>query len=354
MPNKKIGLTLGKYAPFHQGHQYVIETALQEMDEVIVIIYDAPDVTHIPLNVRAGWIRKLYPQVRVIEAWNGPTEVGASAAIKEQHERYIIDTLGITNVTAFYSSEFYGEHMSRALHAENRLVDPERKIIPVSATQIRQQPYLYRKYLNPVVYRDLIVNVVFLGAPSSGKTTLAKRMAEEFQTVWMPEYGREYWEQHQKNRRLSAKQLLIIAQTHLELEERLLYQADRFLFTDTNSLTTAIFAQYYHGRVDTELAALASQASSRYDLVFLCDIDIPYDDTWDRSGETNRTEFQKRIIADLALRKIPYFVLSGTLERRVQSVKKIISQYQKFINPIAHVISLYNSCFREESDGRRA
>jgi len=36
----KCGLTLGKFAPLHQGHQYVIETALTEMDEVVLIIYD--------------------------------------------------------------------------------------------------------------------------------------------------------------------------------------------------------------------------------------------------------------------------------------------------------------------------
>ena len=37
---KTRGLTLGKFAPLHKGHQLVIETALSEMDEVVVIIYD--------------------------------------------------------------------------------------------------------------------------------------------------------------------------------------------------------------------------------------------------------------------------------------------------------------------------
>jgi cytidyltransferase-like protein len=83
---KKRGLTLGKFAPLHKGHQLVIETALAEMDELLVIIYDSPEVTPVPLTVRAGWIRNLYPQVKVIEAWDGPTEVGASPEIKRLHE----------------------------------------------------------------------------------------------------------------------------------------------------------------------------------------------------------------------------------------------------------------------------
>jgi cytidyltransferase-like protein len=37
----KRGLTLGKYAPLHKGHQLVIETAFSLMDEVVVMIYDA-------------------------------------------------------------------------------------------------------------------------------------------------------------------------------------------------------------------------------------------------------------------------------------------------------------------------
>ncbi|WP_144530121.1 adenylyltransferase/cytidyltransferase family protein, partial [Peribacillus simplex] len=37
---KKLGLTLGKFAPLHKGHQFMIETALQEVDELIVVIYE--------------------------------------------------------------------------------------------------------------------------------------------------------------------------------------------------------------------------------------------------------------------------------------------------------------------------
>lgn len=200
---KTHGLTLGKFAPLHKGHQLVIETALAEMDEVSVIIYDATETTPIPLNMRARWIRRLYPNVNVIEAWDGPTEVGNTPEIQRSHEQYIIDRLKISDITHFYSSEFYGQPMSTALGAINRLVDPSRKRVPISGTQIRQNPFLGREFISPLVYQDLIINIVFLGAPSTDKTTIARRMATEYETVWMPEYGREYWEKHHVNRRLS-------------------------------------------------------------------------------------------------------------------------------------------------------
>ena len=63
MSKKETGLFLGKFAPLHKGHQYVIETALKEVEDLVVVIYGSPEVTDTPLNVRADWIRKLYPKV---------------------------------------------------------------------------------------------------------------------------------------------------------------------------------------------------------------------------------------------------------------------------------------------------
>lgn len=329
MPARR-GLTLGKFAPLHRGHQLVIETALVEMDEVIVIIYDAPEVTPIPLSVRANWIRELYSKVQVIEAWDGPTEVGDTPEIKRRHEDYVLNRLGLKDITHFYSSEFYGDHMSRALGAENRLVDTARRRVPVSGTEIRANPFRFRKFIHPRVYRDLIANIVFLGAPCTGKTTLASRLAREFHTRWMPEYGCEYWERRQVNRRLTLDQLVEIAEGHLEREEALLARSDRYLFTDTNALSTYQFALHYHGKASPWLAELAEKAVIRYDLVFLCDDDIPYEDTWDRSGEADRRDFQKRIIVDLVERRIPFIPLSGVLESRVCQVKAILKRFRKY------------------------
>jgi NadR type nicotinamide-nucleotide adenylyltransferase len=335
----RIGLTLGKFAPLHKGHQYLIGRALAETDHLIVIVYDSPEITTIPLPVRAGWIRKRYPSVEVLEAWDGPTIVGDTPEIRKIHEDYLLNFLAGRKITHFFSSEFYGDHVSSALGAKDCRVDEHRAAVPISATEIRNAPFENRRFVAAEVYRDLITKVVFLGAPSTGKTTLAETLATKMGTVWMPEYGREYWEKHQQERRLTLNQLLEIAQVHIEREDEKTLEANRVLFIDTDATTTWNFSIQYHGKADPRLTQLADSTQSRYDLFFLCDDDMPYDDTWDRSGLANRTIFQKQIHADLIRRRIPFFTLRGTLEERMRIVMRILKRFDKYSSLADNLIS---------------
>jgi HTH-type transcriptional repressor of NAD biosynthesis genes len=325
MSNKhKTGLTLGKFAPFHKGHQFVIETAIKEVDELIVLIYDDP-VINIPLTTRARWIREIYPDIEVIEGANSPNDTGYTPEIMKIQEDYVLSVLRSRKITHFYSSEPYGLHISIALNAINRQVDSSRNIIPISATKIRNDPFRNKEFIHPVVYTDLITKVVLLGAPSTGKTTLAEKLAIHFETQWMPEYGREYWEKHQVNKRLTLDDLLKIAEVHIEKEDALILKSNRFLFSDTNAITTFLFSIDYHGKALLALEKLAKAAESRHDVIFVCDTDIPYDDTWDRSGDVKRKEFQDKIIEDLNARNLNYHMLRGTVDERIEQVSKVLS-----------------------------
>ena len=66
--------------------------------------------------------------------------------------------------------------------------------------------------------------------------------------------------------------------------------------------------------------------------MFVCDTDVPYEDTWDRSGEVNRSVFQRQVIGDLKLRKVPFIMLRGTLEERVARVRRVLNRFRKYTN----------------------
>ena len=204
--------------------------------------------------------------------------------------------------------------------------------VPVSATMIRNCPFEHRKYLDPLVYNDMITKVVILGAPSTGKSTITEELAKRFNTVFMPEYGREYWDKNQVSRRLEPQQLVEIAEGHIEREQLLLADANRYLFVDTNAITTYMFSMDYCGFALPQLEQMAVNAQTRYDICFLCGDDIPYDDTWDRSGDQKRHIFQKRIISDLGERKLPYIELRGGLEERISVVERVLKGFRKYSN----------------------
>ena len=337
------GLTLGKFAPFHRGHQLLLETALAEVDKLVVMVY-ATDLTDIPLQVRAGWIRELYPTVHVIEAWDGPDSYGNTPEIRNEQEMYILRKLNGLRITHFYSSEFYGEHVSRALGAVDRRIDEERTTVPISGTDLRANYFLGREYIAPKVYADLATKVCFMGAPSTGKTTLTCAMAKRHNTVWMPEYGADYWLKHHVDRRITLEQFEEIAPEHNRREDALTLQSRKYLFCDTNPITTYLFAKDYHGCAGPVLTRLAREAEKRYDLFFLCDTDIPYADTWDRSGDQKRQWFQDQLVGDLAERRVPFFRLCGSLKERSKQVDTILQQHRKFGNVL-------DICQNKDRDG---
>ena len=326
---KSHALYLGKFAPLHLGHEYMINEALKTVEKLTVLIYEAPGLTEIPLTRRADWIRTLYPDVEVIECGDGPTEVTYEPSGMLEHEQYVIEKLGERKITHFFSSEPYGEHMSIALGATDVRIDQGRQSFPISATQIRENLYAHRKSLNPRVYFDHLTTVVLLGAPSTGKSTLTEKLAEHFKTTHMPEYGREFWEVNNIQRRLTPEQLLEIAVTHREREFTHAYEANRYFFIDTNAITTEIFSHYYHGDALPALRELSNQTKERYNLVILCGDDIPYDDTEDRSGEANRSDFQKVTIDELNKRDIKYYEVIGSIQQRITEVSRILETMTK-------------------------
>lgn len=151
--NKKIGFTIGKFAPLHMGHEYLIDKALEDMDEFIIIIYDT-NVINIPINIRSAWINNIYPSIKIIYAINPPSQYGLDEKSVKIQTDYLKQVLGRQTVTHFYSSEPYGYFVARDLKVQDVRVDNRRKYNKISATLIREDLEKCKKYLNPIVYED--------------------------------------------------------------------------------------------------------------------------------------------------------------------------------------------------------
>lgn len=154
MKEKNIGFTIGKFAPLHKGHQLLIETGLKEMDEFFVVVYDT-DVTNIDVEKRAQWIKKLYPNVNILYGFNSPKKYGLDDESVNIQMKFLSNIIKDIPVTHFYSSELYGEKVAKYLDINNRVVDIEKKIVPISASIIRENLNYGKMYLEDFVWNDL-------------------------------------------------------------------------------------------------------------------------------------------------------------------------------------------------------
>ena len=136
-----------------------------------------------------------------------------------------------------------------------------------------------------------IVKVVLFGPESTGKTTLSEQLARHYNTVWVPEYAREYLQDkcNKERKTCEPKDLLPIAEGQMKLENSLAKKATDILICDTDLLETKVYSEaYYLGHCDPVLEKYALE--NTYDLYFLTYIDIPWekDDLRDKPNERER------------------------------------------------------------------
>ena len=85
--------------------------------------------------------------------------------------------------------------------------------------------------------------IVFIGAECTGKSTIARAVAEHFGDPCSDEYVRQYVEQ--LDRSLDESDLEPIAQGQIRLEDDAYAKAARYVFHDTNLLSTILYAEHY-------------------------------------------------------------------------------------------------------------
>jgi NadR type nicotinamide-nucleotide adenylyltransferase len=164
-----------------------------------------------------------------------------------------------------------------------------------------------------------IVKIVLFGPESSGKTTLSKHLARHYNTVWAPEFAREYLQHKWNNERKTCENsdLLPIAIGQMKLENELAKKADKILICDTDLLETKVYSEEFYGgyvHPDLEKAAIAN----KYDLYLLTYIDTP----WEEDDLRDRPELRLEMFSafENALKKYnrPYILLKGEKEDRLK------------------------------------
>lgn len=154
-----------------------------------------------------------------------------------------------------------------------------------------------------------------LGGESSGKTTLALALAQQLDTAWVPEYGRELW--LALRRTLTAGELVTVARRQVELEDEAQRHASAWLVCDTSPLTTLQYCLHDHGHAPAELRQLARRP---YELAVVCEPDFEFVQDGCRRDAAFRAEQHAWTLARLAELQLPMLHARGAVDARVVQV----------------------------------
>ncbi|HDS1140398.1 TPA: AAA family ATPase [Stenotrophomonas maltophilia] len=336
------GLVVGKFCPLHRGHERLIDFAAARCQQLLVIGWSQPGFAGYSAARRERWLRARFPQARVVVlddarlaalcAEHGlPPRVLPQDSDSEQVQRmftaWLCQHLLGGPVQAVFTGEDYGDGFAGTLAAcfnapvRHERLERTRDVGQASGTQLRADPHACRRSLAAEVYAAYVQRVAFVGGESTGKTTLARVMAERLGTSWVPEYGRTLWEA--QGGELQPGDLLRIAEAQPRHEDAAALTAQRWLFCDTTPLVTLGYSGWMFGTAPEELRQAARRP---YDLLFLCAPDIPFDQDGTRVGEAFRAQQHAWYVRELQARSVGYVLLEGDLETRIARVQRELAK----------------------------
>lgn len=307
------GLIVGRFYPPHRGHKHLIDTARAQVDELTVIVCGREGESPAG-ELRAEWMREMHRDVRVMLI--DDTDDAQDSRVWAEN---CVRLLGRAPDVLF-TSEDYGDEFARHLGCRHVQVDKARAAVPISATRVRADPLGCWKFLEPPVRGFYAVRICVVGAESTGKTTLAQDLARHFETVWVPEYGREYSE-----RKLAAEggydfrpeEFAHIAARQCELEDEAARRADKILICDTDAFTTSIWHRRYMGARSPAVEEIVAR-QRRPDLSILTDIDTPFEQDGTRDGEHVREWMHELFIEELRAQGRHFRRVYGTRDERLR------------------------------------
>lgn len=165
-----------------------------------------------------------------------------------------------------------------------------------------------------------IKKIILTGPESTGKSTLAKQLAQVYNTVWVPEFARVYLEG--LNRPYREDDLLKIAQGQKDLESFFYKKSNQYLFCDTSMLVMKIWSEYRFGKCDPWiLEQLENEKNTAY---ILCETDVPWEYDEQRENPYNRNELYEKYLFELKFYQKKHIEVAGSQEVRMDDVIRFL------------------------------
>lgn len=170
---------------------------------------------------------------------------------------------------------------------------------------------------------NTIIRIALIGPESTAKSTLSEALAKHYKTVWVKEYSREYLSTI--SRKYTLDDILIIAQTQLEQEKKVLHNANKFIFADTELILSKVWCEDVFKVCPDWIQN--NILPYKYDLYLLTYPDLPWEEDTVRENGNRRLFFYDWYEKELKLIQANYTVIKGEKEERFFNC---ISAIEKF------------------------
>lgn len=160
----------------------------------------------------------------------------------------------------------------------------------------------------------MVYKVGIIGPESTGKSTLARELAEQFKGTYVPEYARTIVEQKGR-KELTYEEVCEIAKHQIEEITSLPFTGEELClyFFDTELIVTKVWLDYAFGKVPEWL----TEAIKTYpmDLYLLTCPDIPWEPDPARynGSQAMREELFDRYEEEVKATGVPYYVIRHDL-----------------------------------------
>lgn len=176
------------------------------------------------------------------------------------------------------------------------------------------------------------IKIAFVGTSCIGKTTLLDSLRQTFtDAVFSEEAARIFFSTYKGNDRFSVTTQGQIQDLALANEQAALAKRPRVIFCDRSVLDAAV---YTSARGDIQGARQLFERVivwlPTYHRILLLDpADVPYQKDEIRQEEkSERQRFHEEFIRFFAEHKVPYEILSGTPQQRIDRIRQIVKELE--------------------------
>ncbi len=163
------------------------------------------------------------------------------------------------------------------------------------------------------------IRIVLTGPESTGKTTMAKALANQFTLPLVPEYAREFLEKNGPS--YTLEDVIEIGRQQYTLERRVTEHA---LIADTDLINIMVWMDLvFRAEHEAFQRNITNLPASHY---LLCTPDIPWEKDPFRENPTDRDRIFSEHERMLQHYNLPYSVIRGTGERRMHQASQVVSK----------------------------